>query len=87
MPLNHDKIFSLDELSLKSISNYAKTPDFLISTDSEPYLVIEIGGRGKGRSQFKGTDYSRKIIFSHGLSAETVKTGNKIPLHCLGFAL
>ena len=34
----------------------AKTPDFLVTLDGRDY-VIEVGGRGKGRTQFKGLDY------------------------------
>lgn len=39
-----------------------KTPDYLIH-DSED-IVFEVGGKGKGRSQFKGIDVKRKIIFA-----------------------
>lgn len=37
-----------------------KTPDYL--TDS---IVFEIGGKNKGREQFKGTKYEQKIILTH----------------------
>ena len=39
-----------------------KTPDFLIR-DSED-IVFEIGGKGKGRSQFKGVSVKKKISFA-----------------------
>ncbi len=41
-----------------------KTPDYLIRDFEE--IVFEIGGKGKGRSQFKGVDVKRKIIFADG---------------------
>ncbi|MDD5337086.1 MAG: AAA family ATPase [Candidatus ainarchaeum sp.] len=37
----------------------AKTPDFAVGG-----TVFEIGGKGKGLSQFKGTTYSRKLILT-----------------------
>jgi predicted AAA+ superfamily ATPase len=37
-----------------------KTPDYLVGD-----LVCEIGGRNKGRSQFKGYSARKKIIFTH----------------------
>jgi len=44
-----------------------KTPDYLVG-DS----VFEIGGKGKGREQFKGVSYNRKIILTHpGMLDET----------------
>ena len=41
-----------------------KTPDYLIR-DSED-IVFEVGGKGKGKSQFKGVNIKRKIIFADG---------------------
>lgn len=58
----------------------AKTPDFLVS-DGEGPLVIEVGGKGKGRSQFKGIEAPRKMILSHDPSAGS----GRRPLHLLGF--
>ena len=44
-------------------------------------LVVEIGGRGKGRRQFKGVTIDRKLIF-----ADTdVPDAGKIPLFLAGF--
>jgi hypothetical protein len=57
-----------------------KTPDFLTSSGKER-IVLEIGGKGKGRSQFKGITTDRKII----LSAEDRIDELRRPLHLLGF--
>ena len=56
-----------------------KTPDFLI--DGQEKLVIEVGGKGKGREQFKGISVDRKLIVAH------ISTPNdrQVPLHLLGF--
>ena len=43
----------------------AKTPDFLVTLDDLDH-VIEVGGRGKGRSQFKGLTYDHKVVLFHG---------------------
>lgn len=42
----------------------AKTPDYLISLD-DGEIVLEIGGKGKGRQQFKGIEIEKKVILSH----------------------
>ncbi len=41
----------------------AKTPDFLVDYENGE-VVIEIGGKGKGRSQFKGIQVDKKLILS-----------------------
>ena len=41
-----------------------KTPDYLIRDFED--IVFEVGGKGKGRSQFKGVDVKRKIILADG---------------------
>lgn len=41
-----------------------KTPDYLIRDFED--IVLEVGGKGKGKSQFKGVDVKRKIIFADG---------------------
>lgn len=64
---------------LKSVRGM-KTPDFLISDDSGE-IVIEVGGKGKGRSQFKGVVDKDKIRLVH--SDET--DGNKRPLFMAGY--
>lgn len=56
-----------------------KTPDFLI--DGPEKLVIEVGGKGKGREQFKGITIDRKVIVAH----VAVPNEKQIPLHLLGF--
>jgi hypothetical protein len=58
----------------------AKTPDYLVQTDTESY-VIEIGGSGKGREQLKGFAGKKNLILAHG--DET--TGFKRPLFLIGF--
>ena len=58
----------------------AKTPDFLLETE-EGDVVFEIGGKGKGREQFKGVQADRKIILSDSPGSE----GGKRPLHVLGY--
>lgn len=68
------------EFSYLKSTRGAKTPDFLIRDDSAE-LVAEIGGPGKGRSQFKGVSVDRKQIFAH----IPVPAGDQIPLFMLGF--
>jgi hypothetical protein len=46
--------------------------------------VIEVGGRGKGRTQFKGLDYDRKVVLFHG-DDRRYESERRIPLHCIGF--
>ena len=58
----------------------AKTPDFLIEQEDET-MVVEIGGKGKGREQFKGIKVEKKLILSHSPEVR----GNKKPLSLLGF--
>ena len=58
----------------------AKTPDYLVQSESESY-VIEIGGPGKGREQFKGFDGKKNLILVHG----TENRGIKRPLFLIGF--
>jgi predicted AAA+ superfamily ATPase len=58
-----------------------KTPDFLIDDGLEQNTVIEIGGKGKGREQFKGIVADRKIVFAH---SDAIDHG-KHPLFMLGY--
>jgi len=44
-------------------------------------MVVEIGGKGKGREQFKGIKVEKKLILSHSPEVR----GNKKPLSLLGF--
>jgi len=48
------------EISYLKTNRGEKTPDYLVED-----VVIEIGGRGKGRSQFKGMEKKKKIILTH----------------------
>ncbi|MBI4351587.1 MAG: ATP-binding protein [Elusimicrobia bacterium] len=57
-----------------------KTPDFLVEEDGKDF-VVEVGGKGKGLSQFKGYRAESKLILSHSLEA----AGIKKPLFLLGF--
>jgi len=58
----------------------AKTPDYLVEHENEKF-VIEIGGKGKGREQFKGVKLEKKLILSNDPKAGS---GHK-PLSLLGF--
>ena len=60
----------------------AKTPDFLVLHGDEE-VVIEIGGKGKGRSRFKGIQVERKVVFSHEPDLD-LRSGRR-PLFLLGF--
>ncbi|MBI1976427.1 MAG: ATP-binding protein [Candidatus Omnitrophica bacterium] len=64
------KTCGLDVHYLKSTRG-AKTPDYVIS--GRRSLVLEIGGKGKGRQQFKGFQARRKIILSDSYEAEGIK--------------
>jgi len=57
-----------------------KTPDYLI-TGGQEKLVVEIGGKGKGREQFKGINIDRKLVFAH---MDTPSAG-RIPLFMAGY--
>lgn len=58
-----------------------KTPDYLVELEKTSPLVVEVGGKGKGREQFKGLKADRKLILADG---DEVSPG-KIPLFLLGF--
>ena len=58
----------------------AKTPDFLVKQDAGN-IIVEIGGKGKGREQFKGIQMGKKLILTHPSNFEGVKR----PLFLLGF--
>lgn len=55
-----------------------KTPDYLVK-DSED-VVFEIGGKGKGRSQFKGVEVEKKILLTDSYDT----TGGRRPLFLSG---
>lgn len=62
----------------------AKTPDYFLPVGGSP-TVVEIGGKGKGRSQFKELAYERKIVLYDGAASDAVP-GSRVPLFCVGFA-
>lgn len=57
-----------------------KTPDFLVEHDGQR-IAFEVGGKGKGRSQFKNCRTDRKTILSPGAEPSP----QRIPLHLAGF--
>lgn len=61
-----------------------KTPDYFLKTGDES-VVVEIGGKGKGRSQFKEVVYDRKVVLYHGEASRAV-SGERVPLEAIGFA-
>jgi len=67
------------ELSYLKGTRGQKIPDYLVHHAGQN-LAFEIGGKGKGRSQFKGIKADRKVVFAEGapLTRET------IPLHLAG---
>ena len=48
-----------------------KTPDYFIRDLQD--IVFEVGGKGKGRSQFKGMDVKIKIIFADGYDMTDIR--------------
>lgn len=68
------------EFSYLKSTRGRKTPDYLIVGRGEK-LVVEIGGKGKGRQQFKGVDIDRKLVFSH----TDAPANGHIPLFMIGF--
>jgi hypothetical protein len=59
----------------------SKTPDFLLDDGKTLNTIIEIGGRGKGREQFKGIHADRKVVFADGERADDLR----LPLFMLGY--
>jgi len=57
-----------------------KTPDFLLQWGGQNQ-VFEIGGKGKGRRQFKGIQADHKIVMAEGASPAP----GRMPLHLAGF--
>ncbi len=57
----------------------SKTPDFLI--EGEERIVVEVGGKGKGREQFKGIRTGEKLIVAH----TELPDAKRVPLFLLGF--
>ena len=57
-----------------------KTPDFWLATKSGDW-VVEIGGPGKGRTQFKGVTVKRKMVLAHDADARR----GAMPLFMAGY--
>jgi len=57
-----------------------KTPDFWLTTESGDW-VVEIGGPGKGRTQFKGVRVERKMVLAHDADSRR----NAKPLFMAGY--
>lgn len=58
----------------------AKTPDFLVEDAKGKEIVIEVVGKGKGRTQFKGIEIKQKYIFVDSLQWKE----NQYPLFLIG---
>lgn len=79
--------FFVEALCLKNKSFYylkstrgSKTPDFMVKENGNE-IIIEVGGKGKGRQQFKGIESGEKIRLVHSDDTE----GDKRPLFLIGF--
>ena len=57
-----------------------KTPDFLIQHEGKD-IALEIGGKGKGRRQFKGITTDRKLVLAPDIAPQP----DRLPLHLVGF--
>ena len=57
-----------------------KIPDYYIS-DNDNSFIIEIGGKNKGREQFKGVNEKKQIIFTHSERLDGIRR----PLFLTGF--
>ena len=57
----------------------AKTPDFLIKAEGEN-IILEVGGKGKSRQQFKGIKGNKKMILTDSAEADGIKR----PLFLMG---
>ena len=79
--------FVIETLRANGINPYylkstrgAKTPDFIIPF-RKGEIIVEVGGKGKGREQFKGINKTEKMILVHSDNSQ----GIKYPLFMLGF--
>jgi predicted AAA+ superfamily ATPase len=68
------------ELNYLKSTRGRKTPDFLLRHAGD-HLVFEIGGKAKGRSQFKGVQADRKIVLAEAVNL----SADRMPLHLAGF--
>lgn len=68
------------ELQYLKSTRGMKTPDFLIQEDDGD-LVIEVGGKGKGRTQFKDFSAKKKMRLTDGIDVDH----DRRPLFLLGY--
>src|SRR6056297_23313 len=65
-----------------------KIPDFIINLQNQT-LVVEVGGKGKSRTQFKDVEYDSKVVLYHsvgeGSNPRHPQPGSSVPLNCIGF--
>lgn len=63
-----------------------KVPDYLVkfkdATGKQKEVVVEVGGKGKGRTQFKGFSAKKKLVF---VQPATELQKGRIPLFMAGF--
>jgi predicted AAA+ superfamily ATPase len=71
-----------DEFSYLKSTRGAKTPDFVIS-HAGGRLIIEVGGKGKGRRQFKGMSGEKAMVLTHPGRIGGISR----PLFLLGFTV
>lgn len=64
------RALSKEVFYLKSMRGQ-KTPDYIIRDFED--IIFEVGGKGKGRSQFKGVDIKRKIILADGYDMTDIR--------------
>lgn len=70
------------EFSYLKSTRGMKTPDFLIR-HGDTSIIMEVGGKGKGREQFKGVQDKTKIRLLDSDSSD----GNRRPLFMLGYLI
>ena len=58
-----------------------KTPDFYVREPGKEPCVVEVGGKKKGFSQFKGVETACKIIATYPFALKQ----NAVPLYEFGF--
>ena len=66
------------DLSYLKSTRGTKTPDYVLKSKNN--IVLEIGGKTKGRTQFKGIQIDKKIILSHSIEVRGIKR----PLFLIG---
>jgi len=71
---------TLEEIFDSKFSSEHLRFDYYIQYKDES-IVVEVGGKSKGREQFKGITDKKKIIFSHSTIVDKIRR----PLLLLGF--